>query len=255
MVLPPARPATQDAPPEGASDEVDLPPAWRPDSPSDAASEPDEAPTIPSRGTEAGAGAPKSDRSKPKGRDGLTPEQERELSELQVRDRQVRAHEAAHQAAGGGLTGGASFTYQVGPDGQSYAIGGEVPVDLSSGRTPEETIARAQRVRAAAMAPADPSPADYSVAAAASQLEAAARRQASLQRAADMAASLNHQTPAPSDADGSTRAPATDAPLKRGSVDPTYDANMVYATLETACLASPTRLASQAARARVAYGV
>ena len=95
---------------------------------------------------------------------------------LQARDQQVRAHEQAHLASSGGLaTSGASYTYQKGPDGVSYAIGGEVSIDISTGRTPEETIARAITIRAAALAPADPSGQDRAVAAAASQLEQQAR--------------------------------------------------------------------------------
>jgi hypothetical protein len=107
--------------------------------------------------------------------DELTPEERAQVAELQARDGEVRAHEAAHQGAGGGLAGAASFTFQVGPDGRSYAVGGEVPIRIQSGRTPEETIRNAQKVRAAALAPAEPSAADLSVAATASELEAAAR--------------------------------------------------------------------------------
>ena len=70
----------------------------------------------------------------------------------------MRAHEAARRAAAGGLGGAASFSYETGPDGKRYAVGGEVPVSLRSGRTPEETIANAQTVRSAALAPADPWP-------------------------------------------------------------------------------------------------
>jgi len=107
----------------------------------------------------------------------LAPKQQAEVKDLEARDREVRAHEAAHQAAAGGLGGGASFDYETGPDGRSYAVGGEVPIDMSMGRTPEETIRRAQQVRAAALAPADPSPQDMAVAAAAGQMEASARQQ------------------------------------------------------------------------------
>ena len=103
--------------------------------------------------------------------EGLTQEQRALLEQLRTRDREVRAHEAAHQAAGGGLAGGATFSYQTGPDGRSYAVGGEVPIDLSAGRTPEETIARARQIRAAALAPADPSGQDLRVAGEAAALE------------------------------------------------------------------------------------
>jgi hypothetical protein len=107
----------------------------------------------------------------------LTEEQQRQVRELQQRDAHVRQHEAAHQAAGGDLTGPASYSYQTGPDGRSYAVGGEVQVAARSGRTPEETIAIARRVRAAAMAPADPSPADLAAAAQATQVELQAQQQ------------------------------------------------------------------------------
>jgi len=107
----------------------------------------------------------------------LTPDQERLVQDLAQTDQKVRAHESAHQAAAGGLGGAVSFTFETGPDGKSYAVGGEVPVDMSSGRTPEETLSKAEQIRAAALAPADPSPQDLSVAAQASQMEAEARDQ------------------------------------------------------------------------------
>jgi len=78
-------------------------------------------------------------------------------------------------AAGGLATSGATFTYQRGPDGGSYAIGGEVKIDTSAGRNPEETIRKAQTIRAAALAPAEPSGQDHAVAAQATQMEAQAR--------------------------------------------------------------------------------
>ncbi len=109
----------------------------------------------------------------------LTPEQEREVAALRRRDSEVRAHEAAHKAVAGSLGGAVSYTFQRGPDGVLYAIGGEVPITLAEGRTPEETIRRARQVRAAALAPTNPSGADRSVASAASAMEAKAQRQAS----------------------------------------------------------------------------
>ena len=91
-------------------------------------------------------------------------------------DAQVRAHEAAHLSAGGGVvTGGANFSYERGSDGKMYAVAGEVPIDASEGNTPEATIQKARRIVAAAMAPADPSPQDYRVAATAMMMEVQAR--------------------------------------------------------------------------------
>jgi len=95
----------------------------------------------------------------------LSADEKQVVYELQARDVEVRAHEAAHQAAGGGMTGGASYSYQRGPDGKMYAIGGEVSISMPKGSTPDELISNAQQVIAAALAPANPSGQDMSVAA------------------------------------------------------------------------------------------
>jgi hypothetical protein len=98
------------------------------------------------------------------------------IDQLKARDLEVRQHELAHIAASGGLaTSGATYTYQRGPNGVSYAIGGEVNIDTSPGATPEETIQRAHTIQAAALAPADPSGPDRAVAAQAQQMEVQAR--------------------------------------------------------------------------------
>ncbi|RPH40675.1 MAG: catalase, partial [Desulfobulbaceae bacterium] len=73
--------------------------------------------------------------------------------------------------------GGASFTFQRGPYGNSYAIGGEVPIDISSETTPEATILKMRTVRRAALAPAEPSGADRQIAAQASAKELQARQE------------------------------------------------------------------------------
>lgn len=105
----------------------------------------------------------------------LSPEAEAIVTELQTRDREVRAHEQAHMAAGAGLTGGASYTYQTGPDGQRYAVGGEVSIDTGAiAGDPSATIEKAEQVRKAALAPANPSAQDLSVAASATQTITAA---------------------------------------------------------------------------------
>lgn len=108
----------------------------------------------------------------------LSPEALRKVAELQARDRDVRAHEAAHLAAGGALVrGGARFTYQRGPDGRLYAIGGEVSLDAGPESDPRATLAKAERLRTAALAPRDPSPTDRAVAAAAAVMAATAAAQ------------------------------------------------------------------------------
>lgn len=107
----------------------------------------------------------------------LSEDEKRLVKDLQSRDSEVRTHETAHQAAGGGMTGAASFTYQQGPDGQMYAIGGEVPISIPSGSTPQETIQNAQQAIAAAMAPANPSGQDFAVASSAAVMLMKAQQQ------------------------------------------------------------------------------
>lgn len=104
-------------------------------------------------------------------------QEKKQIDELKKTDRAVRAHEQAHLAAAAGLAvSGATFSYQRGPDGQQYAVGGEVSIDASPGRTPQETISKAERIQAAALAPADPSAQDRAVARRAAQMELQAQQ-------------------------------------------------------------------------------
>jgi hypothetical protein len=106
----------------------------------------------------------------------LTQEEADEVQKLKERDREVRTHEQAHVAAGGQyVRGGIKYEYQRGPDGRNYAVGGHVNIDVSEAETPEATITKMQQVKRAALAPAEPSGADRSVAAAAAQKEQQAR--------------------------------------------------------------------------------
>ncbi|WP_455204317.1 putative metalloprotease CJM1_0395 family protein [Kaarinaea lacus] len=108
----------------------------------------------------------------------LSKEEKQQAEELAARDREVRAHEAAHQAAGGNLAGAASFSYTTGPDGKRYATGGEVSIDTSEvAGDPQATVIKANRIRAAALAPAEPSAQDQRVAAQAAQMATEARAQ------------------------------------------------------------------------------
>ena len=102
-----------------------------------------------------------------------------QLRELKKRDREVRTHELAHlSAAGQHARGGPTFKYERGPDGQRYVVGGHVNIDTSSvAGDPEATLRKAEVVRRAALAPANPSPQDRSVAANASSMAAEARRE------------------------------------------------------------------------------
>ena len=98
-----------------------------------------------------------------------------QIIKLKEIDAHVKAHEAAHKAAGGSFAGAAHYTYVTGPDGKKYAIAGEVPIIIKKGNTPEETIANMQIVKAAALAPSDPSSQDLKVAARAEMIENQAR--------------------------------------------------------------------------------
>lgn len=112
----------------------------------------------------------------------LTDEQKKKIEELKQTDQKVKAHEMAHKSVGGDIAGGISYSYTKGPDGQNYATGGEVPIDTSEipGK-PQATIQKAQKIRAAAMAPAEPSGQDQAVAAKATQMETKARSEAARQ--------------------------------------------------------------------------
>lgn len=95
--------------------------------------------------------------------------QRREVQQLARRDDEVRSHEQAHAAIGGRYAGAPRYQYETGPDGQKYAVAGEVSIDVSKAQSPQETIQKMQTVRAAALAPAEPSSQDRRVAAEASQ--------------------------------------------------------------------------------------
>jgi len=114
--------------------------------------------------------------------DKLSDDEKRLVKDLASRDAEVKAHEAAHQASGGGMTGAASYSYQQGPDGKMYAIGGEVSISMKKGSTPEETIANARQIAASAMAPGSPSPQDFAVASSAKVMEMKAQQQINKER-------------------------------------------------------------------------
>ena len=122
----------------------------------------------------------------------LSLEEQRIVSELQAADTNVRAHEAAHMAAGGGLTSPASYTYERGPDNKMYAVAGEVGISTGEGNTPQESLNKAQTIRRAALAPADPSPQDLKVAAQAASMEMSARAQIMQEKMAQNSQNTNN---------------------------------------------------------------
>jgi hypothetical protein len=111
-------------------------------------------------------------------------DKKRIIDNLRSIDAEVRAHEMSHLAAAGQFaTSGPTYVYITGPDGKQYAVGGEISISLSSvSGNPEATIQKARAIRNAALSVGDPSSADLSVAAAATQIEMAALASLAMQR-------------------------------------------------------------------------
>lgn len=114
------------------------------------------------------------------------PDVRAEVMDLQTIEDKVIAHEQAHMAAGGEFTGGASYGYSMGPDGKRYITSGEVSISVPSTGEPEDLLHAMDRVRAAALAPADPSSQDQSVAARATSRMASLRTEIARQKAAEI---------------------------------------------------------------------
>jgi len=120
---------------------------------------------------------------------------EQQLTELKQRDAEVRAHEQAHASLGGQYASPPQYEYERGPDGRRYAVGGEVSIDISEASTPEDTIRKAQQVKAAALAPAEPSAQDLRVATEATQITLEARTEIASAKAEEAQQSYNQAIP------------------------------------------------------------
>lgn len=161
-------------------------------------------------------------------------QEQREIQQLSARDMEVRNHELAHAAVGGSYAGAPSYEYQTGPDGKKYAVGGEVSIDVSKGATPQETIEKMQTVKAAALAPAEPSSQDRKVAAEASQNIAEARVELvreSEQKRQEVAASVKSSFDDALD-EGATSSSVSQSGSKSSSSN--YSANVESAQLQKA---------------------
>lgn len=124
-------------------------------------------------------------------------QEQQQIQELESRDQEVKAHEQAHAAVGGRYAGAPSYSYELGPDGKQYAVGGEVQIDISPiPGDPQATVQKMQQVRAAALAPAEPSAADRRIAAEAMQRQIQA--QAELVQQTSAGVSNNQAEPAQS---------------------------------------------------------
>ncbi|WP_299376897.1 putative metalloprotease CJM1_0395 family protein [uncultured Tateyamaria sp.] len=118
---------------------------------------------------------------------GLTEAEQETVAAMRARDAEVRAHEQAHARVGGQYASAPSYTYQAGPDGRNYAVGGAVQIDVAPvADDPVATINKMEVVKAAALAPAEPSAADRQVAALADALRAQAVADQAAARAASM---------------------------------------------------------------------
>ncbi len=117
------------------------------------------------------------------------------VTELKQVDSEVRRHEMAHVAAGGGLiTSGANFTYKRGPDGQNYAVAGEVGINTSAiPGDPQATVQKMQQVKTAALAPANPSAQDLKVASQATAMASKALSKLMVLRAEELSATRETQ--------------------------------------------------------------
>ena len=156
------------------------------------------------------------------GTEELSEEEQQQVQELKSRDREVRQHEQAHMAAAGGhARGGPSYEYTTGPDNRRYASGGEVSIDTSKvADDPEATIRKAQVIYRAALAPAEPSSQDRSVASEAKQMEAEARR--------ELAESRTSEGAEESEGEG-----AESSPAEEGSAAATEEAGPVNGSHQT----------------------
>lgn len=125
----------------------------------------------------------------------FTPTERKEIEKLQRRDREVKAHELAHKASAGQYArGAANFDYKIGPDGKRYAVGGEVSIDISREADPQQTLEKAQVIRRAALALADPSGQDRRIASQAAVMAAEARQELLAERRASVEASTEGQS-------------------------------------------------------------
>lgn len=121
------------------------------------------------------ASTDKADEKPPSSQNELSDEAQAVVAEMAARDREVRAHEQAHARVGGQYAGQPTYSYQKGPDGKQYAIGGAVQIDVSPiADDPDATISKMEVVKSAALAPAEPSSADRQVASLADALRAQA---------------------------------------------------------------------------------
>jgi len=126
---------------------------------------------------------------------GLTDAEKKIVEELKQADSEIKRHEMAHVAAGAGVTtSGANYTYKTGPDGQRYAVAGDVKINISAvPGDPQATIDKMAKVKRAALAPASPSAQDRRVASKASMISAKAMQDLMVKTAREQASANDEQ--------------------------------------------------------------
>lgn len=160
-------------------------------------------PVQPALGPKARENLLRADVARGQGAGELTPDEQAVVDALAARDAEVRRHEEAHARVGGQYAGAPSYDYQTGPDGQRYAVGGSVPIDVAPvPDDPEATIAKMEVVKAAALAPAEPSGQDRAVAATADRQRLAAMAELAAQRRDEAGAGAAAETTADGGAAG-----------------------------------------------------
>ncbi|MCP5047184.1 MAG: hypothetical protein GY940_08430 [bacterium] len=127
----------------------------------------------------------------------LTLMEKLEIQKLQQLERSVREHERAHLRSARDLAlSSPGYDYERGPDGQKYAVGGEVHIDGSiSAGDAEETIEKTRKVQNAALAPSDPSPKDRQAASQARIIESKAHRKLSREQSLEVTLKQEGQDP------------------------------------------------------------
>lgn len=86
------------------------------------------------------------------------------LEKFKQTDTNIRSHEQIH-ASIGHTTAPIAYTYQKGPDGKMYAVGGSVRLDTSIPNDPKAAAFKLDMLQKAASGPTDSSAADNTIAA------------------------------------------------------------------------------------------
>jgi hypothetical protein len=111
---------------------------------------------------------------------------------------------------------GANYSYQTGPDGKQYAIGGDVGIDTSAiDGDPQATLSKAQQVYAAAMAPAQPSSQDFKVAQSAQNMMSQALADMQSERQDKFSGDTNTEQSDKKTSESSVKADNRDSSLKQ----------------------------------------